>query len=257
MKFQSSSMVIAGLFGAGIFFVASITFAGTVRPVQLDCPLGTGIATGYEMSSMYINDRGLDGRPYGPHQGTLPPPVCVDNGFVVYKDRFTRSELSRLEKYIFSPGYQKIWRSGSPVYYRLAKIYEYLGDPIHTYARLYVVATWSFRDRFSKRLQDRTKGGHDYYRREAIQALNVAIDDMRSKRLTYDKRYVEFHYLLAELYRRMGEFGSAQKKLDWVKNTNLDSSFIDPVILDYQEYLIAHEDSDGHRASESLRMPSN
>ena len=257
MKFQSSSMVIAGLFGAGIFFVSSITLAGTVRPVRLDCPLGTGIAKGFEMSSMYINDIGLDGRPYGPHQGTIPPPVCVDNGFVVYKDKFTDSELSHLEKYIFSPEYQKIWRSGSPVYYRLAKIYEYLEHPIHTYARLYVVATWSYRDRLSKRLQDQTKGGQGYYRREAIQALNVAIDDMRSKRRTYDKRYVEFHYLLVELYRRIGEFETAQKKLDWVKNTDLDTSFIDPVILDYQDYLIAQQDSDGHRASESLRMSSN
>jgi hypothetical protein len=250
-------MVIAGLFGAGIFFVSSITLAGTVRPVRLDCPLGTGIAKGFEMSSMYINDIGLDGRPYGPHQGTIPPPVCVDNGFVVYKDKFNKSELSRLETYIFSPEYQKIWRSGSPVYYRLAKIYEYLEHPIHTYARLYVLATWSYRDRLSERLQDQTKGGQGYYRREAIQALNLAIDDMSSKRRTYDKRYVEFHYLLVELYRRMGEFESAQKKLDWVKNTDLDTSFIDPVILDYQDYLIAHEDSDGHRASESLKMPSN
>ena len=257
MRFQSSSMVIAGLFGAGIFFVSLISVAGIERSVKLDCPLGTGIAKGIEMSSMFVSDRGLDGRPHGPHRHPYPPPVCVDNGFVIYKDKFTDSELSQLEKYIFSPEYQTIWRSGSPVYYRLAKIYEYLEHPIHTYARLYVVATWSYRDRLSKRLQDQTKGGQGYYRREAIQALNLAIDDMRSKRRTYDKRYVEFHYLLVELYRRIGEFESAQKKLDWVKNTDLDTLFIDPVILDYQDYLITHEDSDGHRASESLRMSSN
>ena len=164
-------MVIAGLFGAGIFFVSSITLAGTIRPVRLDCPLGTGIAKGFEMSSMYINDIGLDGRPYGPHQGTIPPPVCVDNGFVVYKDEFTDSELSHLEKYIFSPEYQQIWRSGSPAFYRLAKIYEYLEHPIHTYARLYLVATWSFpsfRDDLSRRLQNQQKGGHGFYIREAI-----------------------------------------------------------------------------------------
>ena len=253
-------MVIAGLFGAGIFFVSLISVAGIERSVKLDCPLGTGIAKGIEMSSMLVSDRGLDGRPHGPHRHPYPPPVCVDNGFVVYKDQFTDSELSHLEKYIFSPEYQQIWRSGSPAFYRLAKIYEYLEHPIHTYARLYLVATWSFpsfRDDLSRRLQNQQKGGHGFYIREAIKALNVAIDDMRSEQMIYDKRYVEFHYLLAELYRRMGEFESAQKKLDWVKNTNLDSSFIDPVILDYQDYLIAQQDSDGHRASESLRMPSN
>ena len=103
MKFQSSSMLIAGLFVAGIFFVSLVTVAGTERPVQLDCPLGTGIAKGIEMSSMLVSDRGLDGRPHGPHRHPYPPPVCVDNGFVVYKDKLTVSDLSHLEKYIFSP----------------------------------------------------------------------------------------------------------------------------------------------------------
>ena len=50
MKFQSSSMVIAGLFGAGIFFVSLISVAGIERSVKLDCPLGTGIAKGNQPS---------------------------------------------------------------------------------------------------------------------------------------------------------------------------------------------------------------
>ena len=139
----------------------------------------------------------------------------------------------------------------------MAKIYEYLEHPIHTYARLYLVATWVFRDDFPKRLWDWQKEDHEYYTQEAIRVFNVAIDDMRFKHMTYDKRYVEFHYLLAELYRRMGKFENAQEKLDWVKNTDLDTSFIDPAILDYQDYLIVQRDSDGHNASESLRIPSN
>ena len=60
-RFNSSSMVIAGLFGAGIFLASSVS--AVEEPITVECPLGGGLANGIETLGMHINDKGLDGRP--------------------------------------------------------------------------------------------------------------------------------------------------------------------------------------------------
>jgi hypothetical protein len=102
-------MVIAGLFGAGIFFASSVS--AVEEPITVECPLGGGLANGIETLGMYVTDKGLDGRLYGPHTESHPPPECVDNGFLVYKTDFSETELLQLEKYISSVEYQRMWRN--------------------------------------------------------------------------------------------------------------------------------------------------
>ncbi len=84
-----------------------------------------------------------------------------------------------------------------------------------------------------------------------IEAFKTAIDQMRPYPEVYGRRFVEYHYLLAELYRRVGEFGNARRQLDWVKQTDLDTDFIHPSFIDYLDDLIAQRDSDEHRMSEA------
>ena len=84
-----------------------------------------------------------------------------------------------------------------------------------------------------------------------IEAFKTAIDQMRAYPEVYGRRFVEYHYLLAELYRRVGEFGNARRQLDWVKQTDLDTDFIHPSFIDYLDDLIAQRDSDEHRMSEA------
>ena len=84
-----------------------------------------------------------------------------------------------------------------------------------------------------------------------IEAFKTAIDQMRPYPEVYGRRFVEYHYLLAELYRRVGEFGNARRQLDWVKQTDLDTDFIHPSFIDYLDDLIAQRDSDQHRMSEA------
>jgi len=84
-----------------------------------------------------------------------------------------------------------------------------------------------------------------------IEAFKTAIDQMRPYPEVYGRRFVEYHYLLAELYRRVGEFGNARRQLDWVKQTDLDTDFIHPSFIDYLDDLITQRDSDEHRMSEA------
>ena len=247
-RFNSSSMVIAGLFGAGIFLASSVS--AVEEPITVECPLGGGVANGIETLGMVVTNKGLDGRLYGPHTEAHPPPECVDNGFLVYKNDFSETELLHLEKYISSEEYQRMWRSGVPAFYRLAKTYEYLEYPIVNYAYLYLMATWKFRDAWSGGASDMKKDSYEHYAREAISAFILAVDQMQLNPYRNQKRLVQFHYLLTELYRRVGEFESAEQTLNWLRQTELDASFIHWTVIEFQDHLISKKDSDHHMMSE-------
>ena len=89
-----------------------------------------------------------------------------------------------------------------------------------------------------------------YYAREAISAFSMAVDQMQLNPYRNQKRLVQFHYLLTELYRRVGEFGSAEKTLAWLKQTDLNASFIHWTVIEFQDHLISQKDSDHHMMSE-------
>ncbi len=226
-----------------ILLMLSISAAAIAmeRRIEMSCPLGGRDARGVEILGNHTSDVGLDGRRYGHHVQPNPPPECPDNGFLVYKKSFSDRELSHLKQYIFSPAYQRMWHR-APAFYRLAKIHEYEKKPILDYVYFYMLATWEV-----------SWGGGRYrhYALEAIEAFKTAIDQMRPYPEVYGRRFVEYHYLLAELYRRVGEFGNARRQLDWVKQTDLDTDFIHPSFIDYLDDLIAQRDSDEHRMSEA------
>ena len=170
--------------------VFGITFSlnAVEQPIEVECPLGGSNAKGWEVLGSALRGFYLDGRPDGGHVEPLPPPECPDNGFLVYKESFSESELVQLRKYIFSEEYQSMWKNTAPAFYRLAKIYEYEGKPLVDYYYHYLIATW----------ESSAKKYH-YYALEAIEAFKKTIDTMQSD-LSSETQFVEVHYLLAELY---------------------------------------------------------
>lgn len=234
------------LFISLLFFTNN--FANAVdKPIEVECPLGGINAKGWITLGSYHSGVGLDGRPYGAHVEPVPPPVCPDNGFLVYKENFSESELIQLRKYIFSQEYQSMWKNKSPAFYRLAKIHEYMGAPIIDHYYHYVIATWKFdHPPFGKK--------YSFYALEAIEALKKTIGIMRSNLLS-ETRFVEVHYLLAELYRRVDDFENARKELHWVKQTNYRKDFIHPDFIEYLDSLITQKDSDPHKISEYSKLP--
>ena len=219
-------------------------FASAVEaPIEVECPLGGSNAKGWEVLGSFQSGMGLDGRRYGAHVQPNPPPECPDNGFLVYKKNFSESELIQLRKYIFSEEYQSMWKNTAPAFYRLAKIYEYEGKPLVDYYYHYLIATW----------ESSVKKYH-YYALEAIEAFKKTIDTMQSDLLS-ERQIVDVHYLLAELYRRVGDFENAGKELHWVKQTNHRKDFIHPDFIAYLDSLILHKDSDPHLISEYSTLP--
>lgn len=211
------------------------------RRIAVPCPLGGKNAQGIEVLGFRLRDSGLDGRPYGAHVAPNPPPECPDNGFFVYKKKFSEAELAQLKQYIFSDEYQKMWRNEAPAHYRLAKIYEYAGIPRSYLTRLYLIATWEVPP-WNEEL-------YLYYAHAAIEAIEVAISEMGPHAEL--KTIVQYQYVLAALYRRVGDFDHARQQLDRVKQTDHNQVFIEAVFINYLDYLISNKDSDSHKMSEA------
>lgn len=209
--------------------------------IEVGCPLGGSNAKGYKILGAYQSGVGLDGRRYGNHVQPNPPPECPDNGFLVYKKNFSESEKIQLRKYIFSEEYQSMWKNNAPAFYRLAKIYEYEGSPLIDHYYHYLIATWEVDTSSVKK--------YHYYALEAIEAFKKTIDTMQSNLLS-ETEFVEVHYLLAELYRRIGDFKNARKELHWVTLTDYKKDFIAPQFIEYLDLLISQKDSDPHMISE-------
>jgi len=227
--------------------VFGITFSlnAVEQPIEVECPLGGSNAKGWEVLGSALRGFYLDGRPDGGHVEPLPPPECPDNGFLVYKESFSESELVQLRKYIFSEEYQSMWKNKTPAFYRLAKIYEYEGSPLIDHYYHYVVATWEL-NYFEKK--------YSFYALEAIEALKKTIDTTQPDLLS-ENQLTELHYLLAELYRRVGDFENAGKELLWVKQTDYKKDFIHPHFIEYLDSLILQKDSDPHLISEYSTLP--
>ena len=235
--------------GMLILSVFGITFSlkAVEQPIEVECPLGGSNAKGWVILGSYHSGVGLDGKQYGAHVQPNPPPECPDNCFLVYKENFSESELIQLRKYIFSEEYQSMWKNTAPAFYRLAKIHEYMGAPIIDHYYHYVIATWEFDyPPFGKK--------YSFYALEAIEALKKIIDTTQSDLLS-ESQIVEVHYLLAELYRRVGDFENARKELQWVKETNHRKDFIHPDFIAFLDSLILHKDSYPHLIADYSTLP--
>ena len=228
---------------AGIVLVALISvglpvLADTYRAIEVSCPLGGVNARGVEITSQTFFDAYLDGEPIGHHGLPNPPPECPDNGFLVYKKHFSDQELARLKDYIFSKDYQSLRQPNTPVFYRLAKTLETLHSPIFDYYHYYLSALWE--------IPDGNDALYRHYARETIPVYQRALKDWLQHATSWPGEKAEAHMVLAELYRRIGNFALARKHLELTRENNPDFKFVHHSFIDYLDQLIKQKDSDAH-----------
>ena len=168
-----------------------ISFAHAANETEEDfiCPAGgkaftqilpdTGKAMGYM----------LDMQPYGAVVSPLPLPICPDNGFVIYKDKFSAAEVNALLPLLEDSGFQK-----QPVHYRAFLMMQHLQEPLPRQLRMPQEASWN---------------GPDSYRQQALALLEQILrDDKLSVRARLD-----YLLLKAEFERRIGQFDQASATL--------------------------------------------
>lgn len=183
-----------------LLFVAPLfSMASTVMNVEVTCPIG-GERFEAEMAMSGTQfGQNLDRRPFGAIITPWPLSKCPSNGFVIYKDDFTASEIDRLTPYVKSVTYQTLQTKESD-YYMAAHLMQYVGASKSTIADALLKATWEAE-------QD------ERYERYAVEALAAfeALIRHPSHELT-PAQVASYQQIAGELERRLGFFDKANRR---------------------------------------------
>lgn len=156
--------------------------------------------------------RHLDWEPISYMRFPIPLPVCPGNGLVVTKEDYGKEELEKLKKVIESKPYKDIYAQKHATYYLFAKIKELNEEKFDDYWWLYLNATWE-----ADNCKDKVR-----YKEYALETISAG-----TKRLAELKESEELYWVLkivtAEMYRRIGDFKSAQELVDKFGKPSLEN----------------------------------
>jgi hypothetical protein len=209
--------------------------ASTVERVEVTCPLdGSKFETVLAMSGTSFGQQ-LDLKPIGPIISPWPLARCPSNGFVIYKEKFSPKEISRLKKYVASPTYRAL-RKGNTDYYLAANLMEFMGDNTETVAFALLQATWEVETEPKR---------YNLYAKEALAKYKQILTNPPTDK----KKWATTQLVAGELERRLGQFEEAKRRfLDIRRNSDLKTSPY-PEIITLQLKLIAAKDSRPHQIS--------
>jgi hypothetical protein len=216
---------------------ATSTSGRTFGSVERVCPFtGTKFNAEIDASGTRLCQR-LDLKPIGFIGAPAEVPVCPDDGFVVFKERFSTEEVNRLRPWVESEEFREMTRTESE-YYRIAQTLRRLGEPSDEVAWQLVQASWQVE-------KDREK-----YRRyvgEAVRELLAAAATTsppasgREPALRPEVAAV----LASELERRTGQLEHARARLQQLKQKpGLPSTLVE--VIDWELELVAAGDTSAH-----------
>jgi len=212
-----------------LFLVLIVSVRSNATTYSLEtiaCPVGGEIFTTEVMMSYSIFGRRLDLKPRGSH-GVGPRPLVVcPNGFVDYKNSYSKEELIKLTKLVNSKEYQKS-RSGNNDYYLLAKILEHMGSSRLTTSWHYLNASWLAEN----------ENNRSQYVRYLNLTINYLIEAKNEAEVGFTPRF-----LLAELNRLKGDFEEAMSHLEDLE-TNWQAEGYELVLIKFEKSLINDRNS--------------
>jgi hypothetical protein len=190
-----------------IFLISVSTSSSALlyKEEAFKCPIGgEEFITNIPRSSHHVGAR-TDYKPFGMLEAPWPHPVCPENGFVMYDDKFSVKEIKVIKPYIFSLEYQG-YRLSETRHFLLAKIFEYQQRPISEIADTYLKASWE------------AEGGPNYnrYLKLALGAFELSLKQDN----TQIKPNWHNQYMLVELNRLLGNFKVATVELENLKALN-------------------------------------
>jgi len=229
--------MLKSILGVGVFvliiFIGGLIPAAAVTEIEVTCPLdGTKFKSPAPLRGGRVGMR-LDLRPVGFMD--VPPrfPVCPNNHFVVYKDKFTDAELEHLKKYVLSPEYQNMAKDNA-YYFLLAKIFEYLGENDWLISNAYLKASWQVEDKPEKEKQ---------YLDLSLQHVNKYLSAGTKEE---DRTWQTAQMLAGEMERRLGRFDDAKKRFTELGKLKEFKEGINAAIITTQLDLIAKKDTAPH-----------
>lgn len=208
--------------------------AHTSFEVNLVCPIGGEKFKTWLSASGTSFGKFLDLKPYGSIAAPWPIAKCPSNGFVMFQDKFSDTELSRLETFVASAQYQAM-KNMHTNYYLAAALQRQIDTPLSQVAFTLLQATW-----------EASGSLYSTYATEALEAY-VALLQAESS----DSESWLTHQLIAgELERRLEKFEAAAHRFTALKeNPNFEPLVKN--VVDFQLQLISKQNSTPQR------IPSN
>lgn len=194
---------------AAAFLLAGSAGARTVGSVERVCPFtGTKFSGRIDLSGSTFCTR-LDLKPIGLVGAPPELPVCPDDGFIVFKKKFSAAELATLRPWVESEGYRTT-TANETTYFRYAETLRRLGAPSDEVGWTLVQATWQVEAEPAR------------YRRYVAAAVSELAQGGRRSQL-----------LAAELERRTHQFDSARARLSKLEQ--------DPGVSEEERHVVRRE----------------
>lgn len=171
--------------------------AMTLHNTELTCPIGGEKFEAVLAGSGTSFGKYLDLKPYGPMPAPWPIAKCPGNGFVMFKDSFTASELKELESFVKTAQYQAMQERFSN-YYLAAKLSEQINVKKRDLAYTLLYATWE-------------ADNDSEYRKYALEAL-TAFKQALMLKYNDQKNWSTDQLIAGELERRTGDFSASKKR---------------------------------------------
>lgn len=186
--------------GLFLLLVASpLSMASIVMDVEITCPIGGERFEATVAMSGTQFGQNLDRRPFGPTVSPWPISKCPSNGFVIYKNDFTASEIDQLMPYVNSVTYQTLQKHESD-YYLAARLMQHLGAPKSAIADALLKATWEAE-------QDNR---YERYANEALTVFEALLADLPHE--FSPEQAASYQQIAGELERRLGLFDKAIRR---------------------------------------------
>lgn len=170
---------------------------------KFTCPIG-----GEEFESLSLitnrNNKMRPGwRPLSTIDSPTPLPVCPSNGFVISKSEYSEQELNNLRSIITTPEYKNTFAEKHASYYLYALINQHIASSEVQQWWLLLQATWQANlCKYADKYQ--------FYAQETIKEAKLALNNLSP----HEQEYWVLNTIIPNLYRRIGDFASAQAWLD-------------------------------------------
>ena len=224
---------------AAISLLASYSaFASRVFTTTVVCPIGGKSFQTIEAASGTQVGQHLDLKPYGMIVSPWPIAKCPDNGFVIYKNDFTKAELQLLNAYVLGSEYQSLQKTESN-YYLAALLMRHQKAPKPKIAYTLLQSTWEVESdsRYKK------------YATETLSAFEAILEKPPSDLNT--QTIMQYQQLAGEIERRLGRFGAAKVRFNkLLANKAIRKTPLESIVL--QEIkLVSQKSSKTHRINVS------
>lgn len=216
-----------------LLFLASLATASAQGvPVKQICPIDGKpfqyqARPGPASREAFLDMKSVDSTEPWPHA------KCPENGFVMYKGKFSADEITKLREFVLSDAYRALAKTHSTRYLEAA-LRKQLGEAPYDVAWSLVQATWEVASDPAR------------YRQYAEEAL-ATYEGIKLEALPEAKHRVLKQMISGELERRLGLFDKAKDRFFGMRDSAEFTGKFMQRIIELQLKLIRAKDSRSHK----------